>query len=127
MREGDTNCGRGTALACLPAVRWRSIPAVVRTLSEQAAAELALIENLQRKDLDFFEEAEGYQRLITEFDLTQEELARRVGCSQSAIANKLRLLRLHPQVREAIISREIISERYAGPSCALNPPENNWR
>ena len=72
---------------------WRSIPAVVRTLSEQAAAELALIENLQRKDLDFFEEAEGYQRLITEFDLTQEELARRVGCSQSAIANKLRLLR----------------------------------
>lgn len=92
---------------------WRSIPAVVRELSEQAAAELALIENLQRKDLDFLEEAEGYQRLITEFDLTQEELAQRVGCSQSAIANKLRLLRLDPKVREAIISREIISERHA--------------
>jgi ParB family chromosome partitioning protein len=101
---------------------WRSIPAVVRTLSEQAAAELALIENLQRKDLDFFEEAEGYQRLITEFDLTQEELARRVGCSQSAIANKLRLLRLHPQVREAIISREIISERHARALLRLESP-----
>ena len=59
---------------------------MVKALSEQAAAELALIENLQRKDLDFFEEAEGYQRLITEFDLTQEELAKRIGCSQSAIA-----------------------------------------
>jgi ParB family chromosome partitioning protein len=101
---------------------WRSIPAVVRTLSEQAAAELALIENLQRKDLDFFEEAEGYQRLITEFDLTQEELARRVGCSQSAIANKLRRLRLHPQVREAIISREIISERHARALLRLESP-----
>jgi ParB family chromosome partitioning protein len=101
---------------------WRSIPAVVRTLSEQAAAELALIENLQRKDLDFFEEAEGYQRLITEFDLTQEELARRVGCSQSAIANKLRLLRLHPQVRKAIISREIISERHARALLRLESP-----
>ena len=71
-----------------------------------------MIENLQRRDLHFLEEAEGYQKLIAEFELTQEELAKRIGKSQSSIANRLRLLRLDPDIR-SIISREMISERHA--------------
>lgn len=91
---------------------WLKIPAILREMSDAAAAELALIENIQRKDLDFFEVAEGYQRLIEEFSLKQEELAKRIGKSQSTIANKLRLLALAPEVRE-FISREMLSERHA--------------
>ncbi|MBO2521170.1 MAG: nucleoid occlusion protein [Firmicutes bacterium] len=91
---------------------WERIPAVVRDLPDSEVAALALIENLQRADLSFFEEAEGYRRLLEEFGLTQEELAKFLGKSQSAIANKLRLLRLEEPVRE-LISREMLSERHA--------------
>ncbi|MDI3281225.1 MAG: ParB/RepB/Spo0J family partition protein [Bacillota bacterium] len=96
----------------------RTIPAVVREMDDREAAMAALLENLQREDLHFFEEAEGYARLLAEFGLTQEELARQVGKSQSAIANKLRLLRLSPEARQ-IISREILSERHARALLAL--------
>ena len=91
---------------------WESIPAIVREMSDSEAAEIALIENVQRDGLSFFEEAEGYRRLIEEFGLTQEELAVRLGKSQSAIANKLRLLRFSPEIR-ALISREMLTERHA--------------
>lgn len=91
---------------------WTTIPAIVRELSDQDLALLGLVENLQREDLHFLEEAQGYQRLLEEFDFTQEELARRLGKSQSTIANKLRLLKLSPRVR-SYISREIITERHA--------------
>lgn len=91
---------------------FETIPAVVRELSDKQAAELALIENLQRKDLRLFEEAEGYRRLLDEFGMTQEELATRLGKSQSSIANKLRLLKL-PEAAREIISREMLSERHA--------------
>lgn len=91
---------------------WESVPAIVREMSDSEAAEIALIENVQREGLSFFEEAEGYRRLIEEFGLTQDELAQRLGRSQSAIANKLRLLRLPPAVRE-VISREMLTERHA--------------
>ncbi len=64
---------------------------MVREMTDSEVAEVALIENLQREGLSFFEEAEGYRRLMEEFGLTQEELAQRLGKSQSAIANKLRL------------------------------------
>jgi len=100
--------------------RWRSaqaaglavVPAVVREMSDRDAAVVALVENLQRSALDFFDEAEGYRRLVEEFRLTQEELAAQVGRSQPAVANKLRLLRLEPEVRAAI-SRGMLSERHA--------------
>lgn len=89
-----------------------TIPALVRDLEDQDVALLALLENLQRQDLSFWEEAEGYARLLAEFDLTQEELAKKLGKSQSTIANKLRLLRLPDSIRHNI-SQEIFTERHA--------------
>lgn len=91
---------------------WEVIPpAIIRDVEDKEAAEYALIENLQREDLHVLEVAEGYERLLQEFDLTQEELGERLGISQANIANKLRLLRLPAKVRE-IISREMLSERH---------------
>lgn len=90
----------------------KQIPAVIRQLSNLEAAEFALIENLQRQSLHFFEEAEGYARLIAEFNLTQSEVAKKVGLSQSAVANKLRLLRLSLKVRTCIYELKL-SERHA--------------
>lgn len=100
--------------------RWRaaqvagldSLPAMVRELSDRDAAVLALVENLQRADLQFFEEAEGYRQLLEEFRLSQEELAEQVGKSQPFIANKVRLLRLEASVRGRI-AQEMLSERHA--------------
>lgn len=91
---------------------WEVIPAIVREADDKEVAEMALIENLQRADLHVFEVAEGYGRLLEEFQLTQEELAQRLGISQANVANKLRLLKLPPSVRE-IISREMLSERHS--------------
>lgn len=90
--------------------RWRAaqiaglseIPAVVRELTEQQTMEVALIENLQREDLNPLEEAEAYDRLQREFQLTQEDLARRLSKSRSQIANTLRLLQLAPQLRQEV-------------------------
>ncbi len=90
---------------------WEVIPAIIRDVEDKEAAEYALIENLQREDLHVLEVAEGYERLLQEFDLTQEELGERLGISQANIANKLRLLRLPAKVRQ-IISREMLSERH---------------
>jgi ParB family chromosome partitioning protein len=90
----------------------KTIPAIIRNISDRDIAEIALIENLQREDLNYFEEAEGYKRLMEEFKLTQEEVAQRVGKSQSTIANKLRLLKLPRQIRENILL-DVITERHA--------------
>jgi ParB family chromosome partitioning protein len=76
-----------------------SIPAVVRSISEEESMELALIENLQREDLNPIEEAAAYKTLMEEFELTQEEIARIIGKSRPAIANSLRLLNLDGRVR----------------------------
>ncbi len=89
-----------------------SAPCIVRQSDDKEMAEIAMIENLQREDLHFFEEAAGYENLLSQFSLTQEELAERVGKSQSTIANKLRLLKLSPQVREIVLRGEL-SERHA--------------
>jgi ParB family chromosome partitioning protein len=75
------------------------IDAIVLPASPQDSALLALIENLQREDLHYFEEAEGYAAVLRRFSLSQEELAARIGRNQSTVANKLRLLRLNPAVR----------------------------
>ena len=87
------------------------IPAVIKEFNDQQMAEIALIENLQRKDLNFLEEAQAYQRLLDEFNLTQKELAARVSKSQSTIANKLRLLNLTAQIREELLAADL-SERH---------------
>jgi len=84
-----------------------TIPAVVREISEPEMLELALIENLQRKNLNPLEEALGYKRLIEEFGLTQEEIADRVGKSRPTIANALRLLTLPPKVKEYLKEEKI--------------------
>ena len=95
--------------------RWRAarlanlseIPVVVMEADDKKAMELALIENLQRQDLNPVEEALGYQSLIEEYGLTQEEAASRVGKSRPAVANSLRLLGLCPQVLEKLKSGEL--------------------
>ncbi len=97
----------------------KTIPAIIRELSNKEIAEIAMIENLQREDLNFFEEAEGYRSLIDEFSLTQEEVAKKVGKSQSTIANKLRLLKL-PDIVKENITTEFITERHARALLKLN-------
>lgn len=90
----------------------RTIPAIVTDMSEEKSAAVALLENLQRKDLTFFEEAEGYARLISEYNMTQEELSEKLGKSQSSIANKLRLLKIEDDLKQRIFE-EALSERHA--------------
>ena len=90
----------------------RTIPAIVVNLSDSQSAAIALLENLQRKDLTFFEEAEGYARLMNEYNMTQDELSEKLGKSQSAIANKLRLLKLDDESKTAIFEAGL-TERHA--------------
>ncbi|NLY38637.1 MAG: nucleoid occlusion protein [Firmicutes bacterium] len=96
-----------------------TITAIIKDLSDSAMAAIALIENLQRENLNFIEEASGYARLINEFNLTQEVLAQRLGKSQSTIANKLRLLKLPESVKRALIE-EKLTERHARALLKLN-------
>lgn len=90
----------------------KEVPVIVSEYTSQQIAEIALIENLQREDLHFLEEAEGYEQLMNEFSLTQESMAARVGKKQSTIANKLRLLRLSIKVRKIVTEAEL-TERHA--------------
>jgi ParB family chromosome partitioning protein len=88
------------------------IPAVINEVVEHDSAVIALIENLQREDLNFIEEAEGYFNLINDHGMTQEELAQKVGKKQSTVANKLRLLKLPQAVKKAILENGL-TERHA--------------
>ncbi len=96
--------------------RWRAakmagldrIPAIVKDIDSDQMMELALIENIHRQDLNPLEEAGAYQQLLDEFDITQAELASRLGRSRSSISNSLRLLKLAPEVQE-YVSRETLS------------------
>jgi len=87
--------------------KLESIPAFVREANDQESLEMALVENIQREDLDPIEIALSYQRLIDEIDLTQDSMSKRVGKKRSTITNYLRLLKLHPQVQGALRRREI--------------------
>ncbi len=90
----------------------KEIPAIVVNIDDNDSAVIALIENLQREDLSYMEEAEGYNNLITEHHFTQEELAQKIGKSQSTIANKIRLLKLPPLVKK-ILADNNLTERHA--------------
>jgi ParB family transcriptional regulator, chromosome partitioning protein len=95
--------------------RWRAaqaaglkeIPVVVRDYDERLAAEVAIIENLQREDLNPIEEAQAYEQLMNEYGLSQEEVAARVSKNRTTITNTLRLLRLDPRVREMVVDGSI--------------------
>ena len=97
--------------------RWRAcriaqldtVPVVIKDISEKEVMEIALIENLQREDLNAIEEAEGYKTLIDNYNLTQENVASRVGKSRSAVTNALRLLSLKDNERDALIKGQITS------------------
>lgn len=102
---------------------WTDIPAVVRDFDDRAMLTLALVENLQRTDLNPIEEAEGYQRLIDEFGLTQQQVADAVGKDRTTITNLLRVLTLQPTVRQ-LVERGHIS---AGHARALLPIKDERR
>ena len=95
--------------------RWRAaqsaglheVPAIIKSYSDREALQVALIENIQREDLDPIEEAESYARLIEEFSLSQNEAAEKVGKERSSVANALRLLGLPPEIRTMLTNKEI--------------------
>ncbi|MHB0876923.1 MAG: ParB/RepB/Spo0J family partition protein [Anaerolineae bacterium] len=97
------------------------VPALVRDLDAKARLEVALIENLQREDLNAVEASQAYQQLLTEFGLTQEEVAHRVGKSRSAVANSLRLLKLPTEVLSLLRSGQL-TEGHARALLALPTP-----
>jgi ParB family chromosome partitioning protein len=85
----------------------RRVPVVVKEAATRELLELALVENLQRQDLNVLEEALAYRRLADEFDMTQEEVAARVGRSRAAVANAMRLLSLSDEMKESVAAGEI--------------------
>jgi ParB family chromosome partitioning protein len=100
---------------------WTEIPAVVRDFDDRAMLTLALVENLQRSDLNALEEAEGYQRLIDEFGLTQQQVAEAVGKDRTTITNLLRVLTLSPAIR-SMVEQGLLSTGHARALLALRDP-----
>ena len=100
----------------------REVPCLVAQVGEEDSALLALMENLQRRDLDCWEEAQAIARLISRYGLSQEEAARRLGRAQPTVANKLRLLRLPEDVR-ALLRENGLTERPARALLRLQDPE----
>ncbi len=103
-----------------------TVPVLLGNYSSQEVAEIAMIENLQREDLHFFDEAFGYELLMREFGITQEDLAKRVGKKQSTIANKLRTIRLPSAVRDVLRSGDL-TERHARALLKLDNEEDQLR
>jgi ParB family transcriptional regulator, chromosome partitioning protein len=95
------------------------VPTIIRQVSEQERLELALIENIQRADLSPLDTAEAYQQLVEEFGLRHEEIANRVGKSRESVSNHLRILRLPPEVKDAL-RNHLISEGHARAILGLN-------
>lgn len=92
--------------------KLEAIPVIINNMSDESSAVLALLENLQREDLNFIEEAMGYENLIREHDFTQQQLAEKLGKNQSTIANKLRILRLSSEIKIKLVENNL-TERHA--------------
>ena len=99
------------------------IPAIIRNLDDKEASKVALLENLQRRDLSPIEEARTYQKILEIDDMTQEALGKTMGKSQASIANKMRLLSLPDEVQEALLNEQI-SERHARSLLNIEKPED---
>lgn len=114
--------------------RWRAskeagletIQAVIRNCSDQESLLLALVENLQREDLNPMETARAYTRMMNEFGLTQDVIAQKVGCDRSSVANSVRLTNLHPEVQE-LVELGTISAGHAKVVLGLESPESQVR
>lgn len=102
----------------------KTIPAILVQVSDSDSAVLAFIENIQRQNLSFLEEAEGYRNMMEDYGLTQEELAAKLSKSQSAIANKLRVLKLEESVKKQLLEHQF-TERHA--RALLRLPDENSR
>lgn len=102
----------------------KEVPAIVVEYRDRESAIIALIENLQREDLNFIEEAEGYNNLILDHQFTQQELAEKIGKSQSTIANKLRLLKLPDDVKTILVEQNL-TERHG--RALLKLPDDDLR
>lgn len=113
--------------------RWRAakmaglkeVPVIIRNLSEQEIVEISLIENIQREDLNPIEEAQAYKRLLTEFNLKQDEVAERVSKSRTAVTNSMRLLKLCDQVQKMVVD-EMISTGHARALISIEDPEEQY-
>jgi len=113
--------------------RWRAaklaglkeVPVIIKNYTEQEIVEIALIENIQREDLNPIEEAQAYKRLLTEFNLKQDEVAERVSKSRVAVTNSIRLLKLSEEVQQMVIS-EMISTGHARALLAVDNPEEQY-
>ncbi len=113
--------------------RWRAaklaglkeVPVIIRNYSEQEIAEISLIENIQREDLNPIEEAQAYKRLLTEFNMKQDEVAEKVSKSRTAITNSVRLLKLCDEVQEMVID-EKISTGHARALLAIEDKEEQY-
>ncbi len=113
--------------------RWRAaklaglkeIPVIIRNYTEQEIVEISLIENIQREDLNPIEEAQAYKRLLTEFNLKQDEVAERVSKSRAAVTNSIRLLKLSDEVQQMVID-EMISTGHARALLAVEDPEEQY-
>ncbi len=105
-------------------VGLKELPCIIRNYSDEQAYILSVIENIQRNDLNFFEEAVSYEKLIRDYGLTQEELAQKLGRTQSAVANKLRLLKIEDSLRP-LFEENNLTERHA--RCVLRLPDTASR
>ena len=98
------------------------VPAIISNIDDNKSAEIALVENVQRRNLNSLEEAKSYKKILDKEDLTQDELAKKIGVSQSTIANKLRLLNLTSEAQDALMNDKI-SERHARSLLSVTDPE----
>ncbi len=113
--------------------RWRAaklaglkeVPVIIRNYTDQEIVEISLIENIQREDLNPIEEAQAYKRLLTEFNLKQDEVAERVSKSRAAVTNSMRLLKLCDEVQQMIID-DMISTGHARALITIEDPEQQY-